>query len=92
MIQINAAARLPPKKPGQKLKWTKDDARLCAKIGVALVGSAAVLGWLLGGGLFWGAVGGAGLWSLIVVAALALAGDAVGRSSSRAGDGFTRAT
>ena len=57
--------------PGQKPKWTKDDTRLCAQMGVALVGSAAVLGWLCGAGLFWGAVGGAGLWSLIVIAALA---------------------
>jgi hypothetical protein len=45
---------------GQKPKWTKDDTRLCAEMGVALVGFGAFLGWLHGDGLFWGAVGGAG--------------------------------
>jgi hypothetical protein len=58
-------------KPDKKPKWTKSDTRLCAEMGVALVGSAAVLGWLHGDGLFWGAVAGAGLWILIVIAALA---------------------
>ena len=60
--------------PGQKPKWTKDDTRLCAGMGMALVGTAAVLGWLHGDGLYWGAVGGAGLWILIVIAALAYGG------------------
>lgn len=60
--------------PGQRPKWTKDDTRLCAEMGVALVGSGAVLGWLHGDGLFWGAVGGAGLWALTVIAALACGG------------------
>jgi hypothetical protein len=60
--------------PGQKLKWTTDDTRLGVGMGVALVCSFAVLGWLCGAGLLWGAVGGVGLWILIVIAALAYGG------------------
>jgi hypothetical protein len=60
--------------PGHRPRWTRDDTRLCAEMGVALVGSGAFLGWLHGDGLFWGAVVGAGLWILIVIAALAYGG------------------
>jgi hypothetical protein len=56
--------------PGPKPKWTRDDTHLCLQMAVGFVGSGAMLGWMSDDGMFWGAIGGAGLWGIIMAAAL----------------------
>jgi hypothetical protein len=53
-----------------KPTWTKDDSHLCLQMAVVFIGFSALLGWLSGEGLLWGAAGGAGLWGIITAGAL----------------------
>lgn len=57
--------------PGFKPKWTKEDTRLCVQMGIMFPVFCALLGFLSGDGIVWGALGGAGLWGIITIGALA---------------------
>ena len=58
-----------PTVPGMKPKWTKDDARLMAKMLLFFVGMFSLASFFKGDGLIAGALAGVALW-LITIGAL----------------------
>lgn len=56
--------------PGFRPRWTKEDTRLCVQMGLAFPAFSALLGFLSGEGVVWGALGGIGLWAIITIGAL----------------------